>query len=136
MDSLSAIGRTAASAMRAQSERLRLVAENVANSETTASTPGGEPYRRKVPVFEALVDESTGANMVAVAEVIEDQSPFRLEHDPSHPAANDEGYVQKSNVNPLTELANMREASRSYEASLNILMAGREMRSRLVDILG
>jgi flagellar basal-body rod protein FlgC len=136
MDNLSAIGKTAASAMRAQSERLRLVAENMANAESTGDTPGSDPYRRKVPVFESMVDESTGANTVVITDVIEDTSNFQLKHDPSHPAADAEGYVKMPNVNPLIELANMREASRSYEAALNVLDSGRKMKSQLIDMLG
>jgi flagellar basal-body rod protein FlgC len=136
MDNLTAIGKTAASAMRAQSERLRIVSENMANADSTGLTPGADAYRRKIPVFETMVDEATGANTVEVGEIIEDQSDFRLEHDPSHPAANAEGYVKKPNVNPLIELANMREASRSYEASLNLLDSGRKMRAQLIELLG
>lgn len=136
MDNLSAIGKTAASAMRAQSERLRLVAENMANAETTGATPGSDPYARKVPVFSSMIDDATGANTVAVTDVVKDKTAFQLEYDPSHPAANGDGYVKKPNVNPLIELANMREASRSYEAALNVLDAGRKMRGQLVDMLG
>jgi flagellar basal-body rod protein FlgC len=135
MDNLSAIGKTASSAMKAQSERLRIVAENMANAESTGSTPGSDPYKRKVPVFSSMVDDATGATTVQVTDVIEDDTAFQLEYDPSHPAANAEGYVKKPNVNPLIELANMREASRSYEASLNVLDSGRKMRGQLIELL-
>lgn len=136
MDNLKAIGTTASSAMLAQTQRLRLIAENMANAETTGNTPGSDPYARKVPVFSSIVDEHTGANAVEVSEVIEDSTPFRTSYDPTHPAADEKGYVKKSNVNPLIELANMREASRSYEAALNVLDAGRTMRGQLVEMLG
>lgn len=135
MDNLSAIGKTAASAMKAQSERLRLVAENMANADTTGTTPGADPYARKIPVFETMVDEATGAHGVAVTKVIEDRQNFILEHDPSHPAADADGYVKTPNVNPLIELGNMREASRSYEASLNVLEAGKKMRGQIIEML-
>jgi len=136
MDNLSAIGKTAASALRAQSERLRIVAENMANAESTGDTAGADPYRRKIPVFESMIDDASGANTVTISEVIEDQSDFQLKYDPSHPAADAEGYVKTPNVSPLVELANMREASRSYEAALNLLDSGRRMRSQLIELLG
>jgi flagellar basal-body rod protein FlgC len=82
-----------------------------------------------------MVDDATGATTVQVTDVIEDDTAFQLEYDPSHPAANAEGYVKKPNVNPLIELANMREASRSYEASLNVLDSGRKMRGQLIELL-
>ena len=136
MDNLSAISKTAASAMRAQSERLRVVSENLANADSTGQTPGADAYRRKVVTFGSMVDQSSGANLVEVKDVSDDKSPFTMNYDPTHPAANAEGYVKKSNVNPMIELANMREASRSYEANLNMMDAGRKMRSQLIDMLG
>ena len=136
MDNLSAIGKIASSALKAQSDRLRLVSENMANAESVGDTPGADPYRRKIPVFESMIDEATGANMVEVSKVIEDESEFSLRYDPAHPAANDEGYVKTPNVNPLIELANMREASRSYQAALNVLESGKAMRKGLIDLLG
>jgi len=135
MDDLSAIGKIAASGMRAQSERLRVTAENMANAESTGSTPGSDPYRRKVVTFDSVLDSKTGANTVQVSDVTEDPSDFRLSYEPGHPAADEAGYVKKPNVNPLVELANMREATRSYEANLNMLDAGRTMRGQLIEML-
>lgn len=135
MDDLSAIGKTAASAMRAQSQRLRIVAENMANAESTGVKPGEDPYRRKTVTFGSMLDDVSGAQLVEVTDVGEDPSPFRLEHEPSHPAADARGYVSKPNVNPMIELANMREATRSFEANLNMLDAGRKMRGQLIDML-
>lgn len=135
MDSLSAVSKIASSAMRAQQERLRVTAENMANADSAATEPGGDPYRRKVVTFGEMVDERTGANMVRVEDVREDPSDFRLEYDPSHPAADAAGYVKMPNVNAIVELGNMREATRSYEANMNLYESGRKMRSQLIDML-
>lgn len=135
MDPLSSITRTAASGMRAQSDRLRIVSENVANSSSTAQTPGGDPYQRKTVSFEATVDERTGAAIVSAGEIERDNSPFSLRYEPSHPAADENGYIKLPNVNPLIEMSNMREASRSYEANLSMVENARDMRRQLVDLL-
>ncbi|WP_134680611.1 flagellar basal body rod protein FlgC [Paracoccus ravus] len=135
MDDITAITRTAASAMRAQSMRMRIVAENMANAESTGSGPGEDPFRRKVVTFETVLDEASGARIVEVSNVAEDPSPFEVTHAPSHPAADAAGNVKMPNVNPMIELANMREASRSFEANLNLLDAGRKMRSQLIELL-
>jgi flagellar basal-body rod protein FlgC len=136
MDLLSAIGRTASSGMQAQTQRLQLIAENMANADSTGSTSGADPYRRRVVTFGDLADEATGATLVEVREVMDDPTPFRLRLDPSHPAADDKGYVKLPNVDPLIELANMREAARSYEANLNMMETGRQMRGQIIDMLG
>ena len=135
MDPLKSIAQIAASGMHAQSSRLQIVAENVANSDTTAKTPGGDPYRRKTISFEEYLDRESGLNMVRVGDVGRDNSPFALRYDPSHPAADAEGMVKMSNVSPILEMANMREASRSYEANLNLYEAGRKMRGLMIDML-
>ncbi|WP_425051075.1 flagellar basal body rod protein FlgC [Psychromarinibacter sp. S121] len=135
MDNLSAVSRTAGSALRAQSERLRIISENMANADSTG-LPGTDPYRRKVVTFSEMLDRESGANMVRVSGVSEDPAPMRLHYDPSHPSANEEGFVARSNVEPLVEMVNMREAARSYEANLNMMSAGREMRRMMIDILG
>ena len=123
----------AASALRAQQSRMRVIAENIANAESTARTAGGDPYRRQIPVFEARnVDGATG---VTLAEVRPDQSEFRKEYDPSHPAANADGYVLRPNVNSLVEAMDMREAQRAYEANLNVIETARAMDARILDLL-
>jgi flagellar basal-body rod protein FlgC len=136
MDVLGAIGRTASSGMQAQSERLQVIAENMANADSTGSTSGADPYRRKVVTFGDHLDDSTGATLVEVRDVTDDPTPFRLRLDPSHPAADENGYVKMPNVDPLIELANMREAARSYEANLNMMETGRQMRGQIIDMLG
>lgn len=123
----------AASALKAQQSRMRVIAENIANAESTAPVAGGDPYRRQVPVFRAQqVDGATG---VVLAEVRPDQGDFRLEYDPTHPAANAEGYVKRPNVDTLIEGMDMREAQRAYEANLNVIETARAMEQRTLDIL-
>ena len=135
MDPLKSIAQIAASGMYVQSERLQVVAENVANAESTASTPGGDPYRRKTISFEELLDRDSGVTMVRVSEIGRDETPFTLRHDPSHPAADENGFIKVSNVSPILEMANTRAASRSYEANMNLYEAGRKMRSQMIDLL-
>jgi len=123
----------AATALKAQQSRMRVIAENIANAESTAQVAGGQPYRRQVPVFQARnVDGATG---VALAEVRPDQRDFRKEYDPSHPAADADGYVLRPNVDTLVEAMDMREAQRAYEANLNVIETARSMDSRTLDIL-
>lgn len=123
----------ASSALKAQQSRMRIIAENIANAESTANVAGGQPYRRQTPVFQARnVDGATG---VVLAEVRPDQSDFRMDYDPSHPAANAEGYVMRPNVDTLVEAMDMREAQRAYEANLNVIETARNMESRTLDII-
>src|SRR5438132_424857 len=124
----------AASALRAQQARMRVIAENLANANSTSATAGGDPYRRQVPVFqaEALGD---GAQGVRMAKVIPDQTPFKSEYDPGNPSADAKGYVKAPNVDPLIEALDMREAQRAYEANLNVIETARSMESRTLDLL-
>ncbi len=134
MDPLKTISSIAASGMHAQGQRLKVVSENVANANSVNPEPGGDPYRRKTISFQEMIGAS-GESMVDVAEIARDNSEFSLSYDPIHPAADENGYIKMSNVNPILEMSNMREASRSYEANLNMLEAGRNMRNRLLDML-
>ncbi|CUI96211.1 flagellar basal body rod protein FlgC [Cognatishimia activa] len=135
MDSLSLIGKIATSGLRAQGERMRVVSENVANANSTANEPGGDPYRRKVVSFGEMLDDASGVSKVEVADVERDMTDFTVRYEPSHPAADESGYVKMPNVNPLIEMSNMREASRSYEANLTMLENARAMRNRLIDMI-
>ena len=135
MDPLKSISQIAASGMIAQSERLKVTAENVANANSTGSAPGEDPYRRKTVSFAEMLDRSSGSSMVEVASIDRDQSEFPVKFDPAHPAADEYGYVKTSNVSALLEMNNMREASRSYEANINMFEAGRTMRRQLLDLL-
>ncbi len=125
----------AASGMRVQASRLRVVAENLANAQATASTPGGDPYRRKTISFASELDRATGAELVTIRRYDVDRSDFTLRYLPQHPAADEKGYVKFPNVNPLVELMDMREAQRSYEANLNALATARSMLMRTLDLL-
>ncbi|HOY78394.1 MAG TPA: flagellar basal body rod protein FlgC [Hyphomonadaceae bacterium] len=133
-DLMSAMG-AAATGLRAQTVRIRISAENLANADTTASTPGGDPYRRKAPVFRTFFDKEVGANTVKVTGAREDQSPFQVKYDPSHPAADATGYVKTSNVSSLIEMADLREAQRAYEANLNVIESSRAMMLGVVSLL-
>ena len=125
----------AASGMRAQSNRMRIIAENIANANSTATTANGDPYRRKVATVKSEFDRDLNATLVEAGKPIEDQSEFRSQYDPGNPAADKQGYVKLPNVNPLIEVMDMREAQRSYEADLNVMEATKSMLSRTVDLL-
>lgn len=135
MDDISTAMQIAAAGMRAQSGRIRVVAENLANANSTAAAPGLDPYRRQVPVFGSYLDRETGARLVDVSRVSLDPSAFTLKFDPSHPAANAEGFVAMPNVNPLVEMMDLREAQRSYEANLGALDTMRSMAASTLRIL-
>ncbi|MEQ1608529.1 MAG: flagellar basal body rod protein FlgC [Hyphomonadaceae bacterium] len=133
-DLMSAMG-AAATGLRAQTVRIRISAENLANADTTANTPGGDPYRRKAPVFRTFYDREVGADTVKVTGSRLDNSPFQEKYDPSHPAADARGYVKTSNVSSLIEMADLREAQRAYEANLNVIESSRAMMLGVVSLL-
>lgn len=121
--------------MDAQTTRLRVIAENLANQDTTADTPGGTPYRRKTVSFEQKMDSAVGAPTVRIKQIAPDTSDFPTRYDPSHPAANPQGYVQTPNVNSFVEVMDMKEAQNSYSANLNVMQVSRSMLSRTIDML-
>ena len=125
----------AAAGIKAQAARLRVTAENLANAESTAGTPGGDPYRRKTVSFKNERDRASGLELVAIDRYGTDRSPFPARYMPGHPAADASGYVKYPNVTPLLELADMREAQRAYEANLNALQLARAMIGRTLDLL-
>jgi flagellar basal-body rod protein FlgC len=125
----------AASGLRAQAGRMRVIAENVANADSTAQTPGGNPYRRKVPTFRSEMDRTLDANVVAMGPVRTDPTDFRMKYEPGNPVADANGNVKYPNVNSLVEMTDMRDAQRSYEANINIIGATRHMIERTIDIL-
>lgn len=127
--------RIAASGLKAQSGRMRIIAENIANAESTARAPNEDPYRRKVVTFTSKFDREVQANMVAVGKVERDRSDFKSRYEPGHPAADPNGYVKYPNVETLVESVDMREAQRSYEANLNVVTATRRMIMKTLDIL-
>ena len=121
--------------MDAQTARLRTIAENLANQDTTGSVPGAEPYRRKVITFENRMDRALGTEAVRVKSIAPDQSALPKRFDPSHPAADAAGYVRTPNVNSFVEIMDMREAQRSYSANLNVMEVTRTMLTRTIDML-
>lgn len=135
MDQLSTSLYVASTGMRAQGTRLRIISENLANKDSTADTPGGEPYRRKMVTFKNMLDRELGAETVNVKKIREDQTDFKLQFDPGHPAADENGYVKRPNVNSMIEMMDMREAQRSYEANLGVIEITKTMMARTIDIL-
>lgn len=125
----------AASGLRAQAGRMRVISENIANAESTSNTPGGDPYRRKISTFNSELDNTVGAHVVELGRVVTDKSDFRLKYEPGHPSADANGNVKYPNVNSLIEMTDMREAQRSYEANINVISATRRMIQRTIDIL-
>jgi flagellar basal-body rod protein FlgC len=125
----------AASGMRAQSDRMKTIAENIANANSASPTSGGEPYRRKIATVTSEFDRQLNATVVSSGEPIADMSDFRTQYDPGNPQADTQGYVKLPNVNSLVEIMDMREAQRSYEADLTVMDATKAMLARTVDLL-
>ena len=123
----------AATALRAQQARMRVIAENMANANSVSRQPGGDPYRRQIPVFTPY--KTDAGQGVRVARVEPDRTDFRSVYDPSHPSADDKGYVKLPNVDTLIETLDMKEAQRAYEANLNVIETARAMEQRTIDIL-
>ena len=135
MDPLIASLKVAASGLGAQSTRLRIVSENLANAQSTGSFPGAEPYQRKTITFAAELDRGSGAQLVEVASIARDKSAFPTEYRPGHEAADALGYVKLPNVNMLMEMADMREANRSYEANLQVIKQARDLITMTIDLM-
>jgi flagellar basal-body rod protein FlgC len=124
----------AASALRAQQARMRVIAENLANADSTATTPGGDPYRRQTPVFETKMLEA-GVKGVAMTRIDQDQTPFRQEFQPGNPAADAKGYVKMPNIEPMVEALDMREAQRAYDANISVIETVRAMNTSTLDLI-
>jgi flagellar basal-body rod protein FlgC len=124
----------ASSGLRAQEARIRVIAENIANADSTAKTPNGDPYRRQTPVFQPVKVDGGGQG-VKMAKVVQDQTAFRMEYQPGNPAADKNGYVKLPNVEPLVEALDMQQAQRAYSANLNVIETARAMQVDVLDIL-
>lgn len=135
MDKASETLQIAAAGLRAQSARMRIIAENVANADSTARTPDGDPYQRQMAVFDTVLDRELNTQVVRMDDVALDQSEFKLVYEPGHPAANPEGYVKYPNVSSLIELMDMRDAQRTYEANLTMVEGTRRMMERTLELL-
>ena len=125
----------AASGLRAQSDRMRVISENIANADSTAANSQSDPYRRRIPTFRSSFDKELQANVVQLGKIQTDRSDFTIKNEPGNPAADAAGNVKYPNVNTLIETVDMREAQRSYEANLNVIGATRRMISRTLDLL-
>jgi flagellar basal-body rod protein FlgC len=125
----------AASGLRTQAGRMRVISENLANADSTPAKPGADPYRRKLPTFVSRLDRELGVQTIELGRTQTDKSDFRLKYEPGHPAADQNGNVKYPNVNSMIELTDMREAQRSYEANVNLITATRRMIQRTIDIL-
>ena len=125
----------AGAGLDAQSTRLRVISENIANSQSTASVAGGDPYARQTVSFDSVLDRSLGADLVRVKSIGVDESPFKVELDPGNPAADAKGFVKTPNVDLLIELADMREANRTYEANLQVAKQSADMMNQAVNLL-
>ena len=135
IDPLQASIRIAGAGLDAQSTRLRIISENIANSQSTANAPGGDPYVRKTVTFDNVMDRTAGLSLVRVKSIGVDETPFKVEQDPGNPAADDQGFVKMPNVDVLVELADMREANRSYEANLQVAKQSSDLMSMTVNLL-
>lgn len=124
-----------ASAMRAQGQRMQLIAENLANANSLPISPEKEPYRRKIPSFASALDRASGQRTVKLGEVLRDKGEFEKRYDPAHPGADADGYVRVPNVNALIEMMDMREAQRSYEANLSTIETAKLMLKRTLELL-
>jgi flagellar basal-body rod protein FlgC len=135
MDPLIASLKVAASGLGAQSQRLRIVSENLANAQSTGDAPGADPYRRKTISFASELDRAVGTELVNVSKIDRDRTAFPVEFMPGHQAADENGYVKMPNVNVLIEMADMREANRSYEANLQVIKQARELITITIDLM-
>lgn len=127
--------KVSASGLKAQSDRLRVVSQNIANAESSGTRPGEEPYRRKTISFKDHFDRELGVETVMVSDYGTDDSEFNRKYDPTHPAADAEGYILTPNVNPIVEMMDMREARRGYEANLNMIESSKAMLSQTINLL-
>ena len=125
----------AATGLRAQAGRMRVISENIANADSTSQVRGGDPYRRRIVTFRTELDRELDAHVVSLGRIGNDNSEFRVKHEPDNPVADSKGDVKYPNVNSLVELTDMRDAQRSYEANLNVISASRRMLQKTIDIL-
>ena len=135
MDDIIRTMRISGSGMRAQGQRLRVIAQNIANANSLPQEPNENPYRRKILTFRNEFDRAVGLEMVKVNRVRADMSEFNRRYEPSHPAADEEGYVLTPNVNTIIEMTDMREAQRSYEANMNVIKTSKSMLSSALELL-
>jgi flagellar basal-body rod protein FlgC len=122
-------------AMKAQGRRMEVIAQNIANADSLGQRPGEDPYQRQILSFTNVMDRELGLEVLQVGNLDKDTADFPKRFDPGHPAADEDGYVFLPNVNALTELMDMREAQRSYEANLTMIETAKSMLMRTIDVL-
>lgn len=125
----------AASGMRAQTDRMKTIAENIANASSTSPIKGADPYRRKIATIKPDFNRELDATLVAAGKPMPDRSDFRSQYDPGNPNADKQGYVKLPNVDSLVEIMDMRAAQRSYEADLSVMESTKQMLAKTVDLL-
>jgi flagellar basal-body rod protein FlgC len=125
----------AASGMKAQSDRLQVIAQNIANAASVGNTPGEEPYRRKTITFQNVMDREMGVERVKTKSIDVDRSPYIKRFEPTHPAADEEGYILTPNVNSMIEMVDMKEARRAYEANVNVIEMSKGMLQQTIGLL-
>ena len=125
----------ASAGMKAQGDRMRVVSENIANAESAGTKPGENPYRRKIVTFHSVLDKQSQLDLVQVGKTGYDTSEFQKKYNPSHPAADKDGYVLMPNINPMVEMMDMREARRGYEANLNTVEVAKAMLQQTINML-
>jgi len=135
MDDIIKTMRISGAGMRAQGQRLRVISENLANANSLPQEPGQKPYRRKVITFKNVLDRTIGLETVRTGKIRPDRSDFGKRYEPSHPAADADGYVQTPNVNTMIEMTDMREAQRSYEANLSVIKTSKQMLNQTIELL-
>ncbi len=128
-------GLISAAGMRAQGDRIKVISQNISNLDSLGTAPGADPYRRQIITFKETMDDTAGIKTVRAGKIIKDQTDFELKYMPGHPAADQGGFVKVPNVNMAFEMADMREAQRTYEANLGMLEMSRNIMGKLVDLL-
>jgi len=124
-----------AAGMKAQGTRLRTISENIANADSLPSAPGEKPYLRKVVTFKNELDRNLGVKLVKVDRIKSVEAGIQKRFEPTHPAADKDGYVDVPNVNSLVEMMDMREAQRSYEANLSVIEVSKSMIQGTIGLL-
>ena len=124
----------AGSALGAQATRLRTIAENIANSDT-AYGPNDEPYQRRVSIFQSKLDRAVGFEKVSLKEIQPDSSEPVKRYEPHHPLADPEGYVRYPNISSVVEMADMRDAERSYKANMQIVESAKRLLRTTLDVI-
>jgi len=126
---------TSASGMRSQSERMKIVTENIANADTIGINPNDDPYRRKTIYFQEVKDPYSQTKLVTVRKVARDNSDFKLAYQPNHPAANADGYIKTPNVDKNLEAMDLKESQRSYEANVSAIENTKQIMERTLDLM-